>query len=150
MELTICIAICLAVGFVGSFWTTPNLRPWYASLAKPAWTPPNWLFGPVWTALYLTMAVAAWLVWRKDGGTAVPLRIFLFQLLLNLAWSGIFFKLRLPGAGFAEIVLLWLAILATAIGFWRTVPAAGWLLAPYLFWVSYAAALNVSIWRRNS
>jgi tryptophan-rich sensory protein len=104
----------------------------------------------VWTALYLMMAVAAWLVWRRTGLASVPIALFLIQLLLNVAWSGIFFRLRSPGAGFADIVFLWLAIAATITGFWPVSPVAGWLLVPYLIWVSYASALNFSIWRRNA
>jgi tryptophan-rich sensory protein len=96
------------------------------------------------------MAIAAWLVWRKVALTAAPMQLFLLQLLLNVAWSAVFFRLRSPGQAFAEIVILWFAILATLIGFWRVVPAAGWLLSPYLIWVCYAAALNFSIWRLNA
>jgi tryptophan-rich sensory protein len=95
------------------------------------------------------MAIAAWLVWRKVGLTAVPMQLFLLQLLLNVAWSVLFFRLRSPGLAFAEIVVLWCAILATSIEFWNVVQAAGWLLLPYWIWVSYAAALNFSIWRLN-
>ena len=150
MRLIVCIVVCLGAAGLGSLWTTPALRPWYARLSKPKWTPPNWLFGPVWTALYLAMAIAAWLIWRKVGLTAAPMRLFLLQLLLNVAWSAVFFRLRSPGPAFAEIVVMWFAILATAIEFWRVVPTAGWLLLPYLIWVSYATALNYSIWRLNS
>ncbi|MBZ5642230.1 MAG: tryptophan-rich sensory protein [Acidobacteriia bacterium] len=150
MRLILCIVVCLGAAGLGSLWTTPALRPWYASLSKPRWTPPNWLFGPVWTILYVAMAIAAWLVWWRVGLTAVPMQLFLLQLLLNVAWSALFFRLRAPGAAFAEIVMLWLAILATSIEFWRVVPAAGWLLLPYLIWVSYATALNFSIWRLNA
>jgi tryptophan-rich sensory protein len=96
------------------------------------------------------MAIAAWLVWQKVGLTAAPMQLFLLQLLLNVAWSAVFFRLRSPGAAFAEIVTLWFAILATSIEFWRVVPAAAWLLLPYLIWVSYATALNFSIWRLNA
>jgi tryptophan-rich sensory protein len=149
-QLIACIAICLAGGFVGSVWTTPALHPWYASLAKPVWTPPNWLFGPVWTAIYLMMAISAWLVWRRAGLASIAMLCFGIQFGLNIAWSGIFFRLRSPGAGFAEIVLLWLSIAATLFEFWRIVPVAGWLLVPYLIWVSYASALNFAIWRLNS
>lgn len=149
-QLILCIAVCMGVGILGSRWTTPALSPWYAGLAKPSWTPPNWLFGPVWTCLYLMMAVAAWFVWRRAGLGSLPMLFFAVQLVLNLAWSGIFFRLRSPGAGFGDIVLLWLAILITMVGFWRSVPLAGTLLAPYFAWVSYAAALNFSIWRMNS
>jgi translocator protein len=150
MRLILCILVCLGAAGVGSLLTTPALRPWYAHLSKPSWTPPNWLFGPVWTILYIAMAIAAWLVWRTVGLTAAPMRLFLLQLLLNVGWSAVFFRLRSPGLAFAEILMLWFAILATSIEFWRVFPAAGWLLLPYLIWVSYATALNFSIWRLNA
>ena len=150
MRLIVCIAVCLGAAGLGSLLTTPALRPWYAGLSKPRWTAPNWLFGPVWTILFIAMAIAAWLVWRKAGLTAAPVQLFLLQLLLNVAWSALFFRLRSPSLAFAEIVMLWLAILATLIEFWKAVPAAGWLLLPYLVWVSDAAALNFSKWRLNA
>ena len=150
MRLIICIAVCLGAAGLGSLMTTPALRPWYASLRKPNWSPPNWLFAPVWTILYVSMAVAAWLVWRMVGLASLSMRVFLVQLLLNISWSAVFFKFRSPGPAFAEIVLLWLAILATFIEFWRVIPAAGWLLFPYLIWVAFAAALNFSIWQLNT
>jgi len=149
MRLFICIVVCLAAAGLGSFFTTPALRPWYARLNKPRWTPPNRLFGPVWTLLFLAMAVAAWLVWSKLGLTAASLRLFMLQLFLNVGWSALFFRLKSPRWAFCEIVILWIAILATLIGSWSAMPAAGWLLLPYLIWVSYAAALNFSVWRRN-
>jgi benzodiazapine receptor len=96
------------------------------------------------------MAVAAWLVWRRSALTGVPMRLFLLQLLLNVAWSAVFFRLRSPGWAFMEMVALWCAILLTAIAFGKTAPVAGWLMIPYLMWVSYAAALNFAIWRLNS
>lgn len=135
---------------LGSLFTWPSLKPWYAGLDKPRWTPPNWLFGPVWTILFLAMAFAAWLVWRQTTLTAAPMRLFLLQLSLNIGWSALFFHLRSPGAAFIEIVLLWCAILTTAIAFGKIVPLAYWLMAPYLLWVSYAAALNYAIWRLNA
>ena len=124
---------------------------WYEGLIKPAWNPPNWLFGPVWGVLYLLMAVAAWLVWRKSGlsGAAVPLGLFGLQLVLNAAWSWLFFGLHRPGVALVEIVLLWAAILATMISFWRVQPPAGWLLLPYQLWVTFATALNFALWRLN-
>ena len=149
MRFIFCFVVCLGAAGIGSLLTTQGLRPWYANLKKPSWTPPNWLFGPVWTILFIAMAIAAWLVWRRVGLTAAPMQLFLLQLLLNVAWSALFFRLRSPGLAFADIVMLWFAILATSIEFWRAVPAAGWLLLPYLIWVSYATALNYSIWRLN-
>jgi tryptophan-rich sensory protein len=125
---------------------------WYASLNKPSWNPPGWIFGPVWTALYTMIAVAAWLVWRRGGWSAQrrSLTLFLVQLALNAAWSPLFFGLRRPGIAFAEIVLLWVAIAATLAAFRPVNRAAAWLLAPYLTWVSFAAALNFTLWRLNS
>ena len=110
-------------------WAIPG--EWYRSLAKPSWTPPPWLFGPAWTFLYLSMAVAAWGVWRKVGW-ATPNRWWLSQLLLNAAWTPLFFGLRQPGLAFAEIILLWLAIAVTMVKFFKTVRWAGVLMVPYL------------------
>lgn len=145
------IVICFAAAGLGSVLTRPSLRLWYAALRKPPWTPPNWIFGPVWTILYLCMAVAVWLVWRRAGfqGAKLPLAFFAFQLVLNVAWTGIFFTLHLQGFAFIEIIFLWLAILATTVAFWPLSKTAGWLMVPYLLWVAYAAALNGSIWSMN-
>lgn len=146
------LLICFAAAGVGGALTAQSVRDWYPTLAKPAWTPPDWLFGPVWTALYAMMAVAAWLVWRRDGwrGSRAALVLFGVQLLLNVGWSAVFFGLRQPGLAFAEIVVLWLAIAATALAFGRRSKIAGWMLAPYLAWTSFAATLNLAIWRLNS
>ncbi|MCX8090813.1 MAG: tryptophan-rich sensory protein [Verrucomicrobiae bacterium] len=124
---------------------------WYASLQKPSWTPPPWVFGPVWTVLYTMMAVAAWLVWRQGGFAAQrrPLGLFVIQLALNASWTPLFFGLRRPDLAFAEIVLLWVAIAATLAAFRRVSVTAAWLLVPYLAWVSFAAALNFALWRLN-
>ncbi len=125
---------------------------WYALLKKPSWNPPAWVFGPVWTALYTMMAVAAWLVWKGGGFAAQrrPLTFFLAQLALNAAWTPLFFGLHWTGVAFAEIVLLWLAIATTIAAFRPVSRAAAWLLAPYLAWVSFAAVLNFALWRLNS
>ncbi len=125
---------------------------WYASLEKPSWNPPNWIFGPVWTALYILMAVAAWLVWTRGGWTTQmrPLTLFLVQLTLNAAWTPLFFGIKNPGLAFAEIILLWLAIAATLIVFRPVSRTAAWLLAPYLAWVSFALWLNFTLWQLNS
>ncbi len=149
MRLTISIVVCLAVGWLGSLPTRPALASWYRALSKPAWTPPNWLFAPVWTALYVTMGVATWLVWRRSSLATVAMGLFLAQLLLNGIWSVLFFGFHQPGWAFLELSILWLAILLTTIAFGRTVPLAGWLMIPYLIWVSYAGALNFAIWRLN-
>ena len=124
---------------------------WYAELNKPAWNPPGWIFGPVWSALYLSMAVAAWLVWREGGWRRQrrALGLFLVQWALNFLWTPLFFGLHRTGLAFAEILLLWLAIAATTVAFWRIRKAAGALLVPYLAWVSFAAVLNGVLWRMN-
>ena len=151
LGLIILVLICFAVAGIGSSTTMPSIADWYAGLRKPSWTPPSWLFGPVWTVLYLSMAVAAWLVWRRVGlsGAAVPLAIFGLQLGLNLAWSIIFFGRNNIGLALVDIVLLWLAIVATIFAFRHVSVLAGWLLVPYLIWVTFAAALNFSIWSMN-
>ncbi len=150
--LAVAILICFGAAGLGSRFTTPSIAGWYATLLKPAWTPPSWIFGPVWSLLYLSMAVAAWLVWRKAGmaGARGALALFAVQLLLNVAWSAIFFGAHRPGLAFAEIVVLWLMILATVVWFRPVSRAAAWLLMPYLLWVAFAAALNFSIWRLNA
>ena len=145
------VVVCFAVSGVGGAITAPQIGGWYAGLAKPGWTPPGWVFGPVWSALYLGMAIAAWLVWRQGGlaSAAAPLGLFGVQLALNLAWSWLFFGLNNPGAAFLDIVLLWAAIAATTAAFWRRSALAGLLFVPYLAWVTFAAALNFAIWRLN-
>lgn len=124
-------------------------RSWYPALAKPAWAPPGWIFGPVWTLLYTAMGVAAWGVWRRRGGST-PLVWWIIQLALNAAWTPIFFGLRETGWAFMEIVILWFAIFATLIAFAKVAPWTAWLLVPYLAWVTFAAALNFALWRLNT
>ncbi len=150
--LTISVLICFGAAGLGSLFTTPSVGGWYKTLSKPTWTPPNWVFGPVWSLLYLGMAIAAWLVWRSAGisGAKLPLAFFALQLAMNVSWSAIFFSAHMPSFAFAEIVLLWLVILATIVAFWPVSRAAGWLMLPYLLWVAFAAALNSSIWRLNA
>ena len=150
--LVVFVALCLGAAALGSAATVPRIEGWYAALDKPSWTPPDWVFGPVWTVLYLAMAVAAWLVWRQKGwsGARVPLTLFGVQLALNVAWSWLFFGLRSPGLGFADIILLWMAIVATLVAFWRRSAVAGLLFVPYLAWVTFAAVLNYSIWQMNA
>ena len=124
---------------------------WYAALNKPSWNPPNWVFGPVWTYLYVTMALAAWRVWRRGGWTnrRTSLLMYLLQLILNAFWSPIFFGLQQPGFAFVEILLLWTAIAGTLVLFLRVDRLSGILLIPYLAWVSFAAFLNFTLWRLN-
>lgn len=138
-----------AAGIGGIFFRSGQ---WYERLDKPSWRPPAWLFAPVWTFLYATIALAGWLVWREAGfeGAVLPLSAYGTQLLLNAAWSPIFFGLHRIGWALAEMVLLWLSIVATIILFYPIHAAAAAVLAPYLCWVSFALLLNLSVWRRNS
>ena len=145
------------IGFVGVCFVAASMgaifRPgsWYERLAKPSWRPPNWLFAPVWTVLYLAIAVSGWLIWRKAGldGAALALPIYALQLALNAAWTPIFFGLHRLRAAFIEIVLLWASIAATIAFFYPVDALSALLLVPYLAWVFFAAALNFAIWRLN-
>jgi len=125
---------------------------WYAQLNKPAWNPPNWLFGPVWTTLYLMMAVAAWMVWRRRDRTIVSgaLAVYSTQLLLNALWSPLFFGAKMMGIALVEILLLEIFILLTIVLFYRVRPVAAFLLVPYACWVGFASFLNFTLWRLNS
>ena len=142
---------CFAAAMIGGAVTTPKIDNWYATLAKPSWNPPNWVFGPVWSALYLSMAIAAWLVWRQAGisGAKLPLALFAIQLALNVLWSCLFFGLESPGLAFFELLLLWAAIAATMVTFWQRSMIAGILFLPYLTWVTFAGVLNFTVWRLN-
>jgi len=152
LGLIVLLIVCFAAAGIGGAVTTPKIDNWYATLTKPSWNPPNWIFGPVWSGLYLSMAVAAWLVWRQRGlsGAVGPLTLFGLQLVLNAAWSGLFFGLQNPGAAFVDVVALWAAIAATMVAFWLRSTVAGLLFVPYLAWVSFAAVLNLAIWRLNA
>lgn len=125
---------------------------WYEELTKPTWNPPGWVFGPVWTTLYVMMAVAAWLVWMHGGwkDQRRPLILYLVQWALNALWTPLFFGFHLPGPAFVEIVALAVAIYATLYTFWRVRPIAGLLLVPYAAWATFAAVLNFTIWRMNA
>jgi len=153
LKVVFSILICQGAGFLGSLATTPSIGAWYKTLAKPSFSPPNAVFGPVWITLYLMMSISLFLVWRQWGaakGVRPALIIFFVQLALNTLWSVLFFGLHQPGWAFLEIVVLWLFILLTLIVFWRLSRAAGLLLLPYLLWVSFASALNFAIWRLNA
>ena len=152
IKLVIAVAVPLLVGGLSGFATSRGVEAWYPTLVKPSFNPPSWIFGPVWTALYILMGVAAFLVWRKGlatKGVKAALLLFAVQLALNGLWSILFFGLRSPGWALVEIGLLGLAIVGTLIAFWRLTTAAGWLVVPYLAWVSFAAVLNGSIWMLN-
>ncbi len=148
-SFTAWVLLCFAAASFGALFMPGE---WYASLNKPTWIPPAWIFGPVWTALYTAMALAAWIVWRRGGWAAQrrPLLLFLAQLVLNALWTPLFFGLHRPGLASAEILLLWLTIAATLVAFRSASRAAIWLLAPYFAWVSFAAVLNLTLWRLNS
>jgi tryptophan-rich sensory protein len=130
------------------------LRPgdWYRGLAKPSWRPPDWLFGPVWLVLYISIAISGWLVWRQAGfeGAGLALAVYAVHLVFNAMWSVIFFGLRRPDLAFMEIVCLWVSIAATIAMFYSIDRLAAWLLIPYLLWVSFAVVLNFRIWRLNA
>jgi tryptophan-rich sensory protein len=146
------VAACLGTGLLGGLATASSVSDWYPGLAKPLWNPPAWVFGPVWTALYLMMAVAGWLVWRKDiRFSAVRLALILFavQLVLNLLWTIVFFGLRAPGLAVLEIAVFWAALVMTVLAFFGQSRLAGFLMVPYLAWVTFAGVLNVAIWRLN-
>ena len=144
------LAVCFVASAVGAV-ASVNAATFYAELVRPAWAPPGWLFGPVWITLYTLMAVAAWQVWRQGGfGVArVALPLFLAQLLINAAWSWLFFGWQLGLFAFLDILLLLLLIVATVVAFWRHSRLAGALLLPYLLWVGFAALLNFSVWQLN-
>jgi tryptophan-rich sensory protein len=149
MALLLFAAGCLVAAAAGSLFR-PGL--WYESLAKPSWRPPNWLFAPVWSALYVMIAIAGWLVWRQSAVAAVtwPLAVYFLQLLLNAAWTPLFFGLHRPGLAAIEIALTWLSILASIVLIWPISAVAAALLLPYWAWVTFAMALNIAIWRLNS
>lgn len=144
------LALCYAVAGLGAL-ASIQAASFYAELQRPSWAPPGWLFGPVWTALYGMMAVAVWLVWRRGGWAEarLALGLFLVQLALNGLWSWLFFAWHMGAWAFADIVLLWLTLAATIGVFAKRNSVAAWLLVPYLAWVSFAAALNYSVWQLN-
>jgi translocator protein len=144
------LAICFVAAAIGAA-ASVDAGPFYAGLVRPGWAPPASVFGPVWSVLFVLMAVAAWLVWRKDGFRAarVALLVFLGQLALNALWSWLFFAWHRGGLAFADILVLLAMIVATMVAFWRVRPLAGALLIPYLLWVGFASALNLAVWRLN-
>ena len=152
LKLIVCVVACLAAGAIGSVFTRSAIPTWYATLEKPSFNPPNWLFAPVWTLLYILMGVAAFLVWRRgleNRQVRIALIVFLIQLILNALWSVVFFGLESPLYGLAIISILWVAILVTVIKFFSISRVASVLMWPYLLWVTFAAVLNASIWLLN-
>lgn len=150
LKLIIAIIVSFLAGGIGSIFTAPAIKNWYPTLAKPAFNPPNWLFGPAWSLLYLLMGIALYLVWQSPStNKKMAYWAFFIQLILNACWSIIFFGSHQLGLAFGEIVLLWLAIVWTIISFWRISKPAAYLLMPYLLWVIFAAILNFAVWRLN-
>ncbi|KPJ57195.1 TspO protein [Parcubacteria bacterium DG_74_2] len=175
-KFVVSILVCQLAGFIGSFFTAPAIpTPWFAELKKPSFFPPNWLFAPAWTVLYLLMGISLFLVWKKNWGIIITageqekkawnpfstklwrgswreenaVLIFSLQLVLNVLWSVIFFGLKSPGIAFFEILMLWFAILYTIVNFYRISKPAAYLLIPYILWVSFATLLNFSTWQLN-
>ncbi|NJC48610.1 UNVERIFIED_ORG: tryptophan-rich sensory protein [Xanthomonas campestris] len=144
------LMLCYLVAALGAM-ASIKAASFYAELQQPAWAPPGWLFGPVWTALYGMMAVSAWLVWRRGGwnSTRGALSLFVLQLGLNGLWSWLFFAWHMGAWAFVDIVVLWVALVLTIVAFAKWQRVAAWLLVPYLLWVSFAAALNYSVWQLN-
>jgi tryptophan-rich sensory protein len=151
LKLATSVILCQIAGFLGSLFTTPAIPTWYATLSKPFFTPPNWIFSPVWISLFVLMGISLFFVWRKQDHPPVKtaLIFFFIQLILNIFWSAAFFGLRSPLLGLMDIVLLWIAILFTIKNFLKVSKFAGALLIPYLLWVSFAALLNFALWILN-
>jgi translocator protein len=157
LKLVLAVLVSGAAGLIGSLFTFEAIPTWYAGLVKPELVPPNWVFGPVWTTLYVLMGIAAFLVWRRvdvndllaKQKVNIALIVFGLQLVLNTLWSILFFGLQNPAAAFVDIVLLWLAIIATTVLFYRISKPAAWLLLLYFLWVTFASYLNFAIWKLN-
>ena len=151
-KLVAAILICEGAGALGAVFTTPAIATWYATLAKPAWNPPSWLFAPVWTTLFVLMGIALYLIWRTDL-TKIEEReafwLFLAHLLVNVLWSVVFFGLHSPGLGVVVILILLGYIIYLITRFWPINRTAAWLLVPYALWVSFATVLNFTIWQLN-
>ena len=151
LKLVVSVILCQVAGFLGSLFTTPAIATWYATLKKPFFNPPNWIFSPVWISLFILMGVSLYLVWRRSDHPKFKIAFIFFfaQLFLNILWSIAFFGLRSPLLGLVDIILLWIAILFTVLNFFKVSKWAGVLLIPYLLWVSFATLLNFSLWALN-
>lgn len=151
-KLIISLALPQLAGIIGSLFTSPAISGWYANLIKPSFSPPNWLFGPVWILLYILMGISVYLIWQKieqDKKAKGAMRLFWIHLFFNAVWSIIFFGLQNPGLAFINIVIIWLLIIVLIIKFWKINRWAACLLMPYLLWVSFATVLNYFIWHLN-
>jgi len=149
IKLIFSLVLTLVAGFIGSFFTTPYIASWYAHINKPTFIPPNWLFGPVWTLLFIMMGISLYLIWQSKGNSQTAIIVFFIQLALNILWSFLFFKSQSPLYAFIEIIILWFAILATIWQFNKINHIASILLIPYICWVSFAAFLNLSVYLLN-
>jgi tryptophan-rich sensory protein len=151
LKLVASVILCQVAGFLGSLFTTPAIPTWYATLKKPFFNPPNWIFSPVWISLFILMGISLFFVWRRPDHPKFKIAFIFFfvQLILNILWSAAFFGLRAPLLGLMDIVLLWIAILLTIQNFLKISKFAGVLLFPYLLWVSFATLLNFSLWILN-
>jgi translocator protein len=152
LKLIISIAIPVLVGATAGFFTASGVESWYQNINKPSWNPPSWIFGPVWTTLYVMMGIALFLVWKSEASDVLKktaIAIFAVQLVLNFFWSFIFFSQHQPGWALVEIMVMWLAILFTIFAFANVSKTAAWLLVPYISWVSFATVLNYTIWQLN-
>ena len=152
LKLIVSILLCQGAGIAGSIFNIVSIPIWYATINKPFFNPPNWVFAPVWTTLFLLMGISLYLIWEKGFDkweVKKGLYLFGFQLILNIMWSALFFGLRSPALAFIEIIILWIAILLTITQFRKVSKMGAWLLVPYICWVSFAALLNLSIWLLN-
>lgn len=151
-KLVIAIAIPLAIGSLAGFFTASSVNGWYTTLVKPSFNPPNWLFAPVWTSLYIMMGIAFFLIWKSNANDVVKrtaVTLYIIQLALNFCWSFIFFYAEQPGWALVDIVLMWIFILLTIRWFGKISSVSAWLLVPYICWVSFATVLNYAIWTLN-
>ncbi|NWK64994.1 MAG: tryptophan-rich sensory protein [Sediminibacterium sp. Gen4] len=151
IKLIISIVLCVSLGSVGGLVTVNEIPTWYATLNKPSFNPPNWLFGPVWTTLYVLMGISVYLIWKQPVSTErnKALQLFILQFILNFCWSFIFFGLHATGWALMEMIALWILILLSILHFAKHSKTAAWLLVPYIAWVSFALLLNAAIWRLN-
>lgn len=151
-KLIVAIVICQLAGVIGGLFTGSAIPTWYQTIKKPAFNPPNWIFGPVWTLLYLLMGISLYLIWKSGGpgkAKTIAMTVFFVQLALNILWSFLFFFLKNPLAGFIEIIVLWIFILVTILLFYPLSKLGSLLMIPYILWVSFAAVLNYFLWYLN-
>ncbi len=152
LKLIVSIVLILGIGSLGAVFTTSEIPTWYAGLQKPSFNPPNYLFGPVWSVLYLLMGISFYLIWEQPAASikSTAITLFIIQFALNFCWSIIFFKYHQLGWALVEIIAMWLFILLTIVWFAKLNKTAAWLLVPYISWVSFATLLNFALWRLNS